>query len=77
MERSATETPPVGSTPSRETCAVIGAGLGGCALVASMALAGYRMRLHDLDDGRLDGDSRPRRLRRRPACSRGSPPWSA
>lgn len=53
MERSATETPPVGSTPSRETCAVIGAGLGGCALAASMALAGYRMRLHDLDDGRL------------------------
>ena len=38
---------------SRATCAVIGAGLGGCALVASMALAGYRMRLHDLDDGRL------------------------
>ncbi len=34
-------------------CAVIGAGLGGCALVAAMALNGYRIRLHDLDDGRL------------------------
>lgn len=38
---------------SEATCAVIGAGLGGCALVASMALKGYRMRLHDLDDSRL------------------------
>jgi opine dehydrogenase len=35
------------------TCAVIGAGLGGCALVAAMALNGYRMRLHDLVDARL------------------------
>ncbi len=35
------------------TCAVIGAGLGGCALVGAMALRGYRMRLHDLDDARL------------------------
>ena len=35
------------------TCAVIGAGLGGCALVGAMALHGYRMRLHDLDDARL------------------------
>src|SRR5262249_9044965 len=34
-------------------CAVIGAGLGGTALVAAMALSGYRMRLHDLDDTRL------------------------
>src|SRR6266852_1891703 len=42
------------SPPERETtCAVIGAGLGGCALVASMALSGYRMRLHDLNDARL------------------------
>lgn len=44
---------PAEKPASRATCAVIGAGLGGCALVASMALAGYRMRLHDLDDGRL------------------------
>ncbi len=35
------------------TCAVIGAGLGGCALIANMALKGYRMRLHDLNDARL------------------------
>jgi opine dehydrogenase len=35
------------------TCAIIGAGLGGCALLASMALKGYTMRLHDLDDARL------------------------
>ena len=38
---------------SGATVAVIGAGLGGCALAASMALTGYRMRLHDLDDRRL------------------------
>jgi len=43
------------STPgSGTTCAVIGAGLGGCALVGAMALHGYRMRLHDLDDARLN-----------------------
>jgi opine dehydrogenase len=41
------------SRSERATCAVIGAGLGGCALVAHMALQGYRMRLHDLDDTRL------------------------
>jgi opine dehydrogenase len=35
------------------TVAVIGAGLGGCALVAGMGLSGYRMRLHDTDDARL------------------------
>jgi opine dehydrogenase len=38
---------------SQTTCAVIGAGLGGSALVAAMALSGYRMRLHDRDDARL------------------------
>lgn len=35
------------------TCAIIGAGLGGCALLANMALKGYTMRLHDLNDARL------------------------
>ncbi|HEY3188775.1 MAG TPA: NAD/NADP octopine/nopaline dehydrogenase family protein [Solirubrobacteraceae bacterium] len=35
------------------TAAVVGAGLGGCALLAAMALKGYEMRLHDLDDTRL------------------------
>lgn len=38
---------------SQGTCAVIGAGLGGCGLLAGMALKGYRMRLHDLNDARL------------------------
>jgi len=35
------------------TCAVIGAGLGGVALVANMGLEGYRMRLCDIDGARL------------------------
>ena len=35
------------------TCAIIGAGLGGCALLAAMSFEGYAMRLHDLDDSRL------------------------
>ena len=35
------------------TCAIIGAGLGGCALLAHLALKGYTVRLHDLDDARL------------------------
>src|SRR5262245_58762331 len=38
---------------SQPICAVIGAGLGGTALVAAMALSGFRMRLHDLNDARL------------------------
>ena len=41
------------SRASDGTCAVIGAGLGGAALAASMALCGYRVRLHDLNDARL------------------------
>ena len=35
------------------TIAIIGAGLGGIALVANLGVAGYRLRLHDRDDGRL------------------------
>src|SRR6185503_15862166 len=35
------------------TVAIIGAGLGGCALLAAMALRGYTVRLHDRDDARL------------------------
>jgi opine dehydrogenase len=35
------------------TCAVVGAGLGGVAVCANMALAGYRMRLTDVNDARL------------------------
>jgi opine dehydrogenase len=32
---------------------VIGAGLGGVAVCADLGLAGYRMRLHDLNEARL------------------------
>lgn len=39
--------------PARETCAVVGAGLGGVALVANLGLLGYRMRLCDRDGARL------------------------
>ena len=32
---------------------IIGAGLGGIALVANLGLAGYRLRLHDRDERRI------------------------
>ena len=32
---------------------IIGAGLGGIALVANLGLAGYRLRLHDRDEARI------------------------
>src|SRR5262245_6627256 len=35
------------------TVAIIGAGLGGIALVANLGLQGYRLRLHDLDEARI------------------------
>ena len=35
------------------TVTIIGAGLGGIALVANLGLAGYRLRLHDRDEGRI------------------------
>jgi threonine dehydrogenase-like Zn-dependent dehydrogenase len=35
------------------TCAIIGAGLGGIALIANMGLQGYRLRLHDLNEARI------------------------
>jgi len=41
------------TTRATDTCAVIGAGLGGIALLANLGLSGYRVRLHDIDDGRL------------------------
>ncbi len=42
------------STPvSQHTCTIIGAGLGGIALIANMGLAGYRLRLHDLNESRI------------------------
>jgi opine dehydrogenase len=41
------------SDTDRSTCAVIGAGLGGVAVCANLGVAGYRMRLHDLNGARL------------------------
>src|SRR5262249_29442313 len=35
------------------TVTIIGAGLGGIALVANLGLRGYRLRLHDRDDARI------------------------
>src|SRR5262245_58361297 len=42
-----------GETTSNATCTIIGAGLGGIALVANLGVRGYRLRLHDRDDARL------------------------
>jgi len=36
-----------------ETVAIIGAGIGGCYLVAELGIAGFKLRLHDIDDSRL------------------------
>ncbi|HEY1430421.1 MAG TPA: NAD/NADP octopine/nopaline dehydrogenase family protein [Stellaceae bacterium] len=36
-----------------ETVAIIGAGIGGIYLAAQLGIAGYKLRLHDLDDARL------------------------
>jgi len=41
----------VGSTT--ETVAIIGAGIGGLYLVAELGIAGFKLRLHDIDDSRL------------------------
>ena len=41
----------VGSTT--ETVAIIGAGIGGHYLVAELGIAGFKLRLHDIDDSRL------------------------
>src|SRR5262245_42209252 len=35
------------------TVTIIGAGLGGIALVANLGLKGYRLRLHDRDEARI------------------------
>jgi 3-hydroxyisobutyrate dehydrogenase-like beta-hydroxyacid dehydrogenase len=39
--------------PTTGTVTVIGAGLGGIALVANLGVAGYRLRLPDRDDARI------------------------
>src|SRR5262252_7253651 len=36
-----------------ETVAVIGAGIGGLYLVAELGIAGFKLRLHDIDESRL------------------------
>ncbi len=36
-----------------ETVAIIGAGIGGLYLVAELGIAGFKLRLHDIDDSRL------------------------
>src|SRR5947209_14404435 len=38
---------------STETVAIIGAGVGGLYLVAELGIAGFKLRLHDIDDTRL------------------------
>ena len=38
---------------STETIAIIGAGIGGLYLVAELGIAGFKLRLHDIDDARL------------------------
>jgi len=35
------------------TVTIVGAGLGGIALVANLGLLGYRLRLHDVDEARI------------------------
>ena len=36
-----------------ETVAIIGAGIGGLYLAAELGVAGFKLRLHDIDDARL------------------------
>jgi len=35
------------------TVAIIGAGIGGCYHVAELGIAGFKLRLHDIDDSSL------------------------
>ena len=44
---------------STETVAIIGAGIGGLYLVAKLGIAGFKLRLHDIDGGKL-GEIRAR-----------------
>ena len=36
-----------------ETVTIIGAGIGGLYLLAELGIAGFKLRLHDIDDSRL------------------------
>ena len=50
------------------TVTIIGAGLGGIALVANLGLLGYRLRLHDRDEARIA------RVRERGGLGPSTPP---
>ena len=43
----------VASEDTVETVAIIGAGIGGIYLAAELGIAGFKLRLHDIDDTRL------------------------
>jgi len=43
----------VASSDAVETVAIIGAGIGGVYLAAELGIAGFKLRLHDIDDARL------------------------
>src|SRR6266480_218129 len=36
-----------------ETIAIVGAGIGGLCLIAELGIAGFELRLHDIDDSKL------------------------
>ncbi len=38
---------------SAETVTIIGAGIGGLYLIAELGIAGFKLRLHDIDDSKL------------------------
>jgi 2-polyprenyl-6-methoxyphenol hydroxylase-like FAD-dependent oxidoreductase len=43
----------VADRSSVQTITIIGAGIGGVYLVAELGTAGFKLRLHDIDDSRL------------------------
>jgi opine dehydrogenase len=53
LGRSGVKEKPVADNDAVETVAIIGAGIGGIYLAAELGTAGYKLRLHDLDDARL------------------------
>ena len=53
MEHSGEEDNIVANSNPVETVAIIGAGIGGVYLAAQLGIAGFKLRLHDIDDARL------------------------
>jgi opine dehydrogenase len=53
LECSGVKEKAVADNDAVETVAIIGAGIGGIYLAAELGIAGYKLRLHDLDDARL------------------------